>query len=59
VHEEKEPTILNNFRPWLVLMVIVVLVVYIPALTDTFKYKGPGAPAYKTDNPMPVDLNNF
>jgi len=59
VHEEKELTILSNFRPWLVLMVVVILVAYIPALTDTFKFKGPGAPAYKTDNPMPVDLNNF
>jgi cytochrome c oxidase subunit 1 len=59
LHEERELPILSNFRPWLVLMVIVILISYIPALTDTFKFKGPGAPAYKTDNPMPIDLNNF
>jgi len=59
VHEEKELSILNNFKPWLVVMVIVILVAYIPALMDTFKYNGPDAPPYKTDNPMPVDLNNF
>jgi cytochrome c oxidase subunit 1 len=40
VHEEKELAILSNFRPWVVLMVIVILIAYRPALTDTFKYKG-------------------
>lgn len=59
LHEEKEISILNNLKPWLVIMVITILVAYIPALTDTFKYNGPGAPPYNTNNPMPIDLNNF
>ncbi len=59
LHEEKEISILNNFKPWLVLMFIVILLAYVPALMDTFKYSGPGAPPYDTNNPMPLDLNNF
>jgi cytochrome c oxidase subunit I len=59
LHEERELSILNNFRPWLVLMIIAIIIAYVPALMDTFKYSGPGAPPYDTNNPMPVNLNDF
>jgi len=59
LHEERELSILNNFKPWLVVMIIVIIIAYVPALMDTFKYSGPGAPPYDTNNPMPVNLNNF
>ncbi len=59
LHEERELSILNNFKPWLVIMIIVIIIAYVPALMDTFKYSGPGAPPYDTNNPTPVNLNNF
>jgi cytochrome c oxidase subunit 1 len=59
LHEEREVSILNNFRPWLAVMIITIIIAYVPALTDTFKYNGPDAPAYNTDNPVPIDLNKF
>ena len=59
LHEERELSILNNFKPWLVVMIIAILIAYVPALMDTFKYSGPGAPPYDTNNPMPLNLNNF
>ena len=59
LHEERELSILNNFKPWLVVMIIAIIIAYVPALMDTFKYSGPGAPPYDTNNPMPLNLNNF
>ena len=53
VHEEKTIPLLNNFRPWLVIMIVVILLAYIPALRDVFKYSGPGAPPYSPENPVP------
>jgi cytochrome c oxidase subunit 1 len=40
-------------------MIIAIIIAYVPALMDTFKYSGPGAPPYDTNNPMPVNLNDF
>lgn len=53
LHNEPKIALLNNFRPWLVVMGVVILLAYIPALLDVLKFTGEGAPRYLPDNPVP------
>lgn len=55
-HKEKYNPYLENIRPWYVAMVIVILVAYIPAISDTLKYTGSDAPPFNPDNPVPLEL---
>ena len=54
LHEEKPIKLLQTFKPWLAIMVIVILLAYLPALLDAFKFTGRGAPPYSPDNPTPI-----
>ncbi len=54
LHEEKPLSILQSFRPWLLIMGLVIVLAYVPALMDVFKYTGSGAEPYLPNNPMPV-----
>jgi len=54
LHEEPHVSILHKFTPWLVVMIIVIILAYIPALLDVKKYVGPSAPPYLPNNPLPV-----
>jgi cytochrome c oxidase subunit 1 len=56
VHKEKYLPILNNFTPWLVIMVAIILAAYILALTDVFEFVGPGAPPFDPNNPTPLEI---
>ena len=58
LHEEKPIGILQNFKPWLVMMIIVILLAYVPALMDAMKFTGAGAPPYTPDNPTPILNSN-
>lgn len=52
LHEEKPVSILMNMRPWLVIMFVLILFAYIPALNSVFKY-GPSVKAkYDVESPM-------
>ena len=55
-HNEPRVNILDDFRPWLVIMFVVIFLAYIPAFTDVFKLTGPEAPPYSPDNPTPLEL---
>ena len=53
-HDEKRIPIFDRFKPWIVTMIIVLLLAYVPALLNVNKNSGPKAPPYNTDNPVPV-----
>lgn len=54
LREEPTISILHHFTPWLVVMVIVIILAYIPALMDVWKYVGPSAPPYLPNSAIPV-----
>ncbi|HLF65406.1 MAG TPA: cbb3-type cytochrome c oxidase subunit I [Saprospiraceae bacterium] len=56
LHDEPRIGILDNFRPWLVLMVLVIALAYIPAFRDVLKFTGDKAPPYSPQNPAPLEL---
>jgi len=56
LHEEKPVQLLQNFTPWLVIMILVIVLAYVPALMDVWKYTGKGAPTYDSNNPTPVKI---
>jgi cytochrome c oxidase subunit 1 len=53
-HNEKRVPLFDKFKPWLVTMVIVLLLAYVPALLNVNKNSGPKAPPFTIDNPVPV-----
>lgn len=53
LHEEKPIGILQTFRPWIVIMIIVIILAYVPALMDVWKYTGEGAPPFSSESPVP------
>lgn len=52
-HDEKYMPLLNSFRPWLILMAIIILIAYIPPILDVLHNSGPGAPPHLPGNPSP------
>ena len=53
-HDEKRVPLFDRFKPWIVTMVIILLLAYVPALLNVNKNSGPKAPPFQIDNPMPV-----
>ena len=56
LHKEPRIMLLDNFRPWLVLMFLVIALAYIPAFRDVLKYTGDKAPPYDPHIPTPLEL---
>jgi cytochrome c oxidase subunit I len=54
LHEEKPIAVLQTFRPWIIVMILVIILAYVPALMDVWKYTGKGAPPYSDQSPVPV-----
>ena len=52
-HEERRVGLFDSFRPWVVIMVVVLLIAYIPAIRDVMKNAGPQAPTFLPANPTP------
>ena len=52
-HNEKRVPLFDKFKPWLVTMIVIILLAYIPALLNVNKNSGPGAPRFSIDNPVP------
>jgi cytochrome c oxidase subunit 1 len=52
-HDEKRIPLLDRFKPWIVTMIVILLLAYIPALLNVNKNSGPGAPRFSIDNPVP------
>ncbi len=57
-HDEKRVPLFDKFKPWLITMIIVILIAYIPALINVNKNSGPGAPRFTIDNPTPQESVN-
>jgi cytochrome c oxidase subunit 1 len=57
-HDEKRIPLFDQFRPWLVTMVLILLIAYIPAFMNVGKNTGPKAPAFTPENPVPVQIAN-
>lgn len=54
-HDEKRVPLFDKFKPWIVTMIIIILLAYIPALLNVNKNSGPGSPRYNIDNPVPIE----
>ena len=52
-HDEPMVPLLNGFRPWIFIMLFIIILAYVPALMDVFRYSGPGAPPHLPSNPAP------
>src|SRR5699024_8361810 len=57
IHQEKVIPFLNSFKPWLVIMFVLILLAYIPALMNVFKFTGREAPPYSPNNPTPLEIS--
>ena len=55
LHDEKPIPIFNTFKPWIVTMVVILAIAYIPAFMDATKNPGPGAPAFAPESPVPIE----
>jgi cytochrome c oxidase subunit 1 len=54
--DEKRVPFLDRFKPWLVIMAVVLLLAYVPALYGVYKNAAPKAPPYQINNPIPDTL---
>ncbi|PWT73081.1 MAG: cytochrome C oxidase subunit I [Bacteroidetes bacterium] len=52
-HDEKRMGFFDSFKPWLVMMVVIILIAYVPAVIDVMKNSGPSAPTFLPNNPTP------
>ncbi len=60
LHDEKRIPLFDTFKPWLVMMAIIILLAYLPAFMNASNNPGPGAPPFTPDNPVPVrPVNRF
>lgn len=51
--QERYIPLLNSFKPWVIVMVVVILFAYIPAITNVLQLSGPGAPPHLPSSPLP------
>ena len=58
LYEEKRVPILDRFKPWLIVMVVILLLAYGPALWGVYKNNAPKAPPYQVGNPIPDTTSN-
>lgn len=52
LHEEKPVPALMNMKPWLIIMFVLILFAYIPALNNVFKYGSKVNAKYDVESPM-------
>lgn len=57
VHQEKKVAILNNFTPWIVVMLFIIVMAYVPVFRDIANFTGKGAKPYSPENPTPIEFN--
>lgn len=52
-HDEKRVPMFDRFKPWLVAMAVIIVIAYVPAISDANKNYGPPAPRFAPENPVP------
>jgi len=52
-HTEKRIAFFDSFKPWLVMMIVIILIAYIPAIWDAIHNSGGNAPTFSPGNPTP------
>jgi cytochrome c oxidase subunit 1 len=57
LHDEKRIPLFDSFKPWLIIMGIIILIAYIPAFRNASKIPGPGAPPFTPENPVPQQIS--
>ncbi len=56
-HDERRIPIFDQFKPWLAIMIFILVIAYVPALMNVFKNAGPGAPPFLDSSPTPVIID--
>ncbi len=52
-HDERRIRFFDTFKPWLVIMAVIIVIAYVPALINVLKNSGPSAPTFLPANPTP------
>lgn len=52
--DSKRYKIFDTFWPWVIIMIVVILMAYIPALLDVFEFTGKGGIPYDPSSPLPI-----
>ncbi|MBE7172926.1 MAG: cbb3-type cytochrome c oxidase subunit I [Williamsia sp.] len=53
-HDEKRIPLFDKFQPWLVIMAVIIVLAYTPAVINATQNPGPGAPPFTPDSPVPI-----
>lgn len=53
-HHDEEVSWLRNFKPWMVVAIILVVLTYIPVILDVLEATTGGSPPFQQNNPMPM-----
>jgi cytochrome c oxidase subunit 1 len=54
-HDERRVPLFDKFKPWVIAMIIILLLAYVPAFMNVRKNSGPGSPRYDANNPVPIE----
>ncbi len=52
-HDEPRVPLFDRFKPWLVVMGVIIVIAYVPAIFDANKNSGPAAPRFSPASPLP------
>ena len=52
-HQEERIRLFDSFKPWVIIMIVVLLIAYIPAIREVMRNAGPPAPTFLPANPTP------
>ncbi|MGZ3742832.1 MAG: cbb3-type cytochrome c oxidase subunit I [Pseudobdellovibrionaceae bacterium] len=53
VYDDADYAVVRNFRPWILVAILAVIIAYTPPLYDIYKNQVKGSPAYAPSNPLP------
>jgi len=56
LHDEPRVPLLDRFKPWVIIMIAVIVMAYVPAFLNVFDFTGADAPPFSPDNPTPLEL---
>ena len=56
LHDEPRVPLLDRFKPWVIIMIAVIVMAYVPAFLNVFEFTGADAPPFSPDNPTPLEL---